>query len=182
MLLGADILLLDEPVGAGGVEGAFGPRDGLGLFRRFSAGASMPAPGAVGALTSGAWILRVWGSWGRLRLATALRGFGGRGPNRPGPQTRENTATGRPANGSRCERVKQNPATPLPQTNHLDTANVEWLEEWLVAQRRVTLVTVSHDAAFLDAVCTGEGGGRPSQSPARTPGQRAPAPAPALLL
>jgi elongation factor 3 len=41
-------------------------------------------------------------------------------------------------------------------TNHLDTKNVAWLEKWLVSQRDVTVVTVSHDSGFLDAVCTGE--------------------------
>lgn len=48
-------------------------------------------------------------------------------------------------------------AHPQP-TNHLDTTNVAWLQQWLVSQRDVTLVTVSHDSAFLDAVCTGEWG------------------------
>jgi hypothetical protein len=37
---------------------------------------------------------------------------------------------------------------PAPQdepTNHLDTTNVAWLEDWLVAQDKVTTMTVSHD-------------------------------------
>jgi hypothetical protein len=46
-------------------------------------------------------------------------------------------------------------------TNHLDTANVAWLERWLVTQRDVTVMTVSHDSGFLDRVCTGEGELRP---------------------
>jgi elongation factor 3 len=40
-------------------------------------------------------------------------------------------------------------------TNHLDTTNVAWLEEWLVSQKDVTVMTVSHDSGFLDKVCTG---------------------------
>jgi translation initiation factor RLI1 len=42
-------------------------------------------------------------------------------------------------------------------TNHLDTTNVAWLEQWLVGQKDVTVMTVSHDSGFLDTVCTGEG-------------------------
>jgi elongation factor 3 len=30
-------------------------------------------------------------------------------------------------------------------TNHLDTTNVAWLEDWLVSQKDVTTMTVSHD-------------------------------------
>ena len=41
-------------------------------------------------------------------------------------------------------------------TNHLDTTNVAWLEQWLVSQKDVTVMTVSHDSGFLDTVCTGE--------------------------
>jgi ATPase subunit of ABC transporter with duplicated ATPase domains len=40
-------------------------------------------------------------------------------------------------------------------TNHLDTTNVAWLEQWLVSQKDVTVMTVSHDSGFLDTVCTG---------------------------
>ena len=39
-------------------------------------------------------------------------------------------------------------------TNHLDVTNVEWLREYLCGLRDVTSVIVSHDSAFLDAVCT----------------------------
>ncbi|KAI8468023.1 MAG: elongation factor EF-3 [Monoraphidium minutum] len=39
-------------------------------------------------------------------------------------------------------------------TNHLDVGNVAWLEGWLVGQRDVTVMTVSHDSGFLDKVCT----------------------------
>ena len=37
-------------------------------------------------------------------------------------------------------------------TNHLDVSMIEWLEEYLAAQR-VTLLLVTHDRYFLDAVC-----------------------------
>jgi translation initiation factor RLI1 len=40
-------------------------------------------------------------------------------------------------------------------TNHLDVGNVAWLQRWLVSQKDVTVMTVSHDSGFLDAVCTG---------------------------
>ncbi len=39
-------------------------------------------------------------------------------------------------------------------TNHLDVGNVKWLEEYLVSNPRVTVITVSHDSGFLDNVCT----------------------------
>ncbi|KAH6563403.1 hypothetical protein BASA62_008614 [Batrachochytrium salamandrivorans] len=39
-------------------------------------------------------------------------------------------------------------------TNHLDVANVAWLVEYLVSQKEVTCITVSHDSTFLDNVCT----------------------------
>lgn len=38
-------------------------------------------------------------------------------------------------------------------TNHLDVGNVKWLEEFLVGSD-VTVLVVSHDSGFLDAVCT----------------------------
>lgn len=37
-------------------------------------------------------------------------------------------------------------------TNHLDLDTIRWLEGWLTAQKSAVLV-VSHDRAFLDAVC-----------------------------
>ena len=37
-------------------------------------------------------------------------------------------------------------------TNHLDVSMIEWLEEYLGAQK-VTLLLVTHDRYFLDAVC-----------------------------
>ncbi|KAI9315878.1 P-loop containing nucleoside triphosphate hydrolase protein [Dichotomocladium elegans] len=39
-------------------------------------------------------------------------------------------------------------------TNHLDSTNVKWLEDYLVSQKNVTCLIVSHDPGFLDAVCT----------------------------
>ncbi|KAG9019271.1 hypothetical protein FRB90_004540 [Tulasnella sp. 427] len=39
-------------------------------------------------------------------------------------------------------------------TNHLDVASVKWLEEWLLAQKNVTCLIVSHDSGFLDNVTT----------------------------
>ncbi|KAF9585199.1 hypothetical protein BGW38_003469 [Lunasporangiospora selenospora] len=39
-------------------------------------------------------------------------------------------------------------------TNHLDARNIKWLEEYLVSQKNITSVIVSHDSAFLDNVCT----------------------------
>jgi elongation factor 3 len=38
-------------------------------------------------------------------------------------------------------------------TNHLDVANVQWLQDYLVGSE-VTVLVVSHDSGFLDAVCT----------------------------
>ena len=37
-------------------------------------------------------------------------------------------------------------------TNHLDVSMIEWLEEYLGAQK-ITLILVTHDRYFLDAVC-----------------------------
>ncbi|KAI9492941.1 P-loop containing nucleoside triphosphate hydrolase protein [Zychaea mexicana] len=39
-------------------------------------------------------------------------------------------------------------------TNHLDVHNVKWLQDYLVSQKDVTCLIVSHDPGFLDAVCT----------------------------
>ncbi|KAH9808947.1 P-loop containing nucleoside triphosphate hydrolase protein [Melampsora americana] len=39
-------------------------------------------------------------------------------------------------------------------TNHLDRASIEWLQDYLKAQTRVTILTVSHDSGFLDSICT----------------------------
>ncbi|BBZ28969.1 ABC transporter ATP-binding protein [Mycolicibacterium madagascariense] len=39
-------------------------------------------------------------------------------------------------------------------TNHLDVEVISWLAGWLSRQRAKTLVVVSHDRWFLDAVCT----------------------------
>ena len=39
-------------------------------------------------------------------------------------------------------------------TNHLDVANVAWLETYLKTHSEITSLIVSHDSAFLDAICT----------------------------
>jgi elongation factor 3 len=39
-------------------------------------------------------------------------------------------------------------------TNHLDAASVDWLAQYLQAQKKVTALIVSHDPAFLDRVIT----------------------------
>ncbi|KAG9048951.1 hypothetical protein FS837_011594 [Tulasnella sp. UAMH 9824] len=39
-------------------------------------------------------------------------------------------------------------------TNHLDVTSVKWLEDWLLAQKNVTCLIVSHDSGFLDNVTT----------------------------
>lgn len=39
-------------------------------------------------------------------------------------------------------------------TNHLDRASVQWLENYLISQKRVTCLIVSHDSGFLDNVTT----------------------------
>ncbi|KAI0775749.1 P-loop containing nucleoside triphosphate hydrolase protein [Trametes elegans] len=39
-------------------------------------------------------------------------------------------------------------------TNHLDRASVKWLENYLMAQKNVTCLIISHDSGFLDTVTT----------------------------
>ncbi|KAI0344650.1 hypothetical protein BDW22DRAFT_1326329 [Trametopsis cervina] len=39
-------------------------------------------------------------------------------------------------------------------TNHLDRASVQWLEQYLISQKRVTCLIISHDSGFLDTVTT----------------------------
>ncbi|WFD31774.1 [NU+] prion formation protein 1 [Malassezia sp. CBS 17886] len=39
-------------------------------------------------------------------------------------------------------------------TNHLDTASIAWLEDYLVGNPNITVLTVSHDSSFLDNMCT----------------------------
>lgn len=39
-------------------------------------------------------------------------------------------------------------------TNHLDVQSVAWLQDYLNAQTQVTVLVVSHDSGFLDAICT----------------------------
>lgn len=39
-------------------------------------------------------------------------------------------------------------------TNHLDVNNVKWVQDYLIGLDDVTSIIVSHDATFLDTVCT----------------------------
>ncbi|KAG9125239.1 hypothetical protein FRC07_008439 [Ceratobasidium sp. 392] len=39
-------------------------------------------------------------------------------------------------------------------TNHLDRASVKWLEDYLIAHDKVTVLVVSHDSGFLDNITT----------------------------
>ncbi|KAE8215735.1 hypothetical protein CF327_g1012 [Tilletia walkeri] len=39
-------------------------------------------------------------------------------------------------------------------TNHLDVQSVAWLENYLISNSNITVLTVSHDTGFLDNVCT----------------------------
>jgi elongation factor 3 len=39
-------------------------------------------------------------------------------------------------------------------TNHLDAASVEWLTQYVISQKEVTCLIVSHDTVFLDRVLT----------------------------
>ncbi|KAI0630386.1 P-loop containing nucleoside triphosphate hydrolase protein [Trametes polyzona] len=39
-------------------------------------------------------------------------------------------------------------------TNHLDRASVQWLERYLMAQKNITCLIISHDSGFLDTVTT----------------------------
>ncbi|KAI0374012.1 hypothetical protein BV20DRAFT_961931 [Pilatotrama ljubarskyi] len=39
-------------------------------------------------------------------------------------------------------------------TNHLDRASVKWLENYLMAQKNITCLIISHDSGFLDTVTT----------------------------
>lgn len=39
-------------------------------------------------------------------------------------------------------------------TNHLDPMNRNWVEDYLVSQTNVSMIMVSHDAGFLERVCT----------------------------
>ena len=39
-------------------------------------------------------------------------------------------------------------------TNHLDVTNVEWLINYLLAHKEITVMVISHDSKFLDAVAT----------------------------
>ncbi|PKI84070.1 hypothetical protein MVES_002024 [Malassezia vespertilionis] len=39
-------------------------------------------------------------------------------------------------------------------TNHLDVNSIKWLEEYLVNNSNITVLTVSHDSSFLDNVCS----------------------------
>jgi ATPase subunit of ABC transporter with duplicated ATPase domains len=39
-------------------------------------------------------------------------------------------------------------------TNHLDLETISWLEDFLIQQESSTIIIVSHDRHFLNAVCT----------------------------
>lgn len=39
-------------------------------------------------------------------------------------------------------------------TNHLDVQSIAWLENYLVSNKDITVLTVSHDSSFLDNICT----------------------------
>jgi len=39
-------------------------------------------------------------------------------------------------------------------TNHLDGANVQWLIDYLLVHKEITVMVISHDSKFLDAVAT----------------------------
>ncbi|KAH0588889.1 hypothetical protein H2248_004678 [Termitomyces sp. 'cryptogamus'] len=39
-------------------------------------------------------------------------------------------------------------------TNHLDKASVKWLEQYLISQKNITCLIVSHDSGFLDNITT----------------------------
>ncbi|KAI0743566.1 P-loop containing nucleoside triphosphate hydrolase protein [Daedaleopsis nitida] len=39
-------------------------------------------------------------------------------------------------------------------TNHLDRASVKWVQDYLMAQKNVTCLIISHDSGFLDTVTT----------------------------
>lgn len=39
-------------------------------------------------------------------------------------------------------------------TNHLDVQSIAWLENYLVSNNNITVLTVSHDSSFLDHICT----------------------------
>ena len=39
-------------------------------------------------------------------------------------------------------------------TNHLDKGSIAWLEQYLVGNSNITVLTVSHDSSFLDNICT----------------------------
>ena len=38
-------------------------------------------------------------------------------------------------------------------TNHLDLAAIRWLSDLINEKRKITLLTVTHDRAFLEEVC-----------------------------
>ncbi|KAL7554569.1 hypothetical protein ACHAWF_018030 [Thalassiosira exigua] len=40
-------------------------------------------------------------------------------------------------------------------TNHLDLAAIQWLSDLIAEKRKMTLLTVTHDRAFLEEVCDG---------------------------
>ena len=43
--------------------------------------------------------------------------------------------------------------TSVKPTNHLDLAAIRWLSDLLNEKKKMTLLTVTHDRAFLEEVC-----------------------------
>ena len=55
-----------------------------------------------------------------------------------------------------CTKVLEEPDILLldEPTNHLDTANIKWLENFLISQTKKTSLIISHDTKFLDNITT----------------------------
>jgi len=81
----------------------------------------------------------------------------GRSPFFSSPRSTVNS----PLSEKQTKNTNKHPSTANNQTNkqkqptnHLDVANVAWLQNYLNTQPKVTAMVVSHDSGFLDAVCT----------------------------
>ena len=55
-----------------------------------------------------------------------------------------------------CSAILEEPDILLldEPTNHLDTANIKWLENFLISQTKKTSLIISHDTKFLDNITT----------------------------